>query len=323
MSRSIKLAEALSKKEASDEELRRADKTIWYKIDDKLLSSKILNLYHPLTIDNETQEFLNNSMELSNNVFWQMFYSISIGMLSIFTTKTNINGILDRGRMHVFSTGQLYDFLQLPNDWDSSQKTVLDLGAGDGMVTKKLSVYYNNVYATEMSNVMRWRLKQKGFNIIDAEEWYKNDIIKNVDLISVLNLLDRHYNPSLLLSQLHEASLKSGAKILMAIVLPIKQYVEFHPSNNKNTPDSSVSVKGHTFEEQVESMINDIFTPLNFKVIRFSKAPYLCEGDHVKGYYRLTDALFLLEAVNGLNNNMDNTIENNFDNDRTIERQEL
>lgn len=245
-----------------------------------------------------------------------------MGMLSLFTTKTNINGILNRGHMHIFSTSQLQKFMDLPSDWNSIDKSVLDLGAGDGVVTEKLSTFYKNVYTTELSPVMQWRLKKKGFKVIDAQTWFEHEIIKEkkVDLISVLNLLDRHYNPKLLLSQLHEVSLHTGAPILMAVVLPIKQFVEFHPLSQKYTADTSISVKGRTFEEQAQSLINDIFIPNSFEVIKFSKVPYLCEGDHVKAYYRLTDALFLLKA---LPKNKE-IVENLKDNDSIeIKRQEL
>jgi hypothetical protein len=38
-----------------------------------------------------------------------------------------------------------------------------DIGAGDGAVTAKMAPFFNNIYATEMSSTMQWRLKQKGF----------------------------------------------------------------------------------------------------------------------------------------------------------------
>uniref|UniRef100_A0A0K0F504 Methyltransferase-like protein 9 (inferred by orthology to a human protein) n=1 Tax=Strongyloides venezuelensis TaxID=75913 RepID=A0A0K0F504_STRVS len=322
MSRTLKLAQALTAKELSDEELRNANKDLWYTIDDRKINSNILNLYYPLSYDNETAAFLDNSLEISNSLFWQMFYSISMGFLSFFTTKTNINGILNRGHMHIFSTSQLRNFMDLPPDWNSLDKTILDLGAGDGVVTEKLSHFYKNVYTTELSPIMQLRLKQKGFNVIDAQTWPEHEIIKEkkVDVISVLNLLDRHYNPKLLLSQLRTTSLQTGAKILMAVVLPIKQYVEFHPTSQKYTADTNIVLKGQKFEEQVQSLITDIFIPNGFEVIKFSKVPYLCEGDHVKAYYRLTDALFLLKGLP----KSEAIIENVKDNDSIeVKRQEL
>ncbi|KAA0200527.1 hypothetical protein FBUS_06700, partial [Fasciolopsis buskii] len=36
-------------------------------------------------------------------------------------------------------------------------------GAGDGMVTKHMAIFFRHVYATELSRPMRWRLHEHGF----------------------------------------------------------------------------------------------------------------------------------------------------------------
>jgi hypothetical protein len=79
---------------------------------------------------------------------------------------------------------------------------------------------------------MQWRLSQQGFKLLDIEKWKSTG---PYDLISVLNLLDRHYNPFQLLEELHELASQSDCLVLLAIVLPISQYVEFNPKNASNT----------------------------------------------------------------------------------------
>uniref|UniRef100_A0AC35UBL1 Methyltransferase-like protein 9 n=2 Tax=Rhabditophanes sp. KR3021 TaxID=114890 RepID=A0AC35UBL1_9BILA len=299
MTRATQLTRMLCEKEVFDEEFLAADKNAWYSINKRKMSVQFAEQFYPLQYDSGTHEFLINSLNLSNNVCLQMFYSATISFMSIFTTKTNINGILDRGRMHIFSDDQLQSFLNLEPEWISSDKTVLDLGAGDGMVTKHLETFYKNVYVTEMSPIMQWRLGQKGFTTVDPMKWFEHRIIANkeVNLISVLNLLDRHYNPHLLLEQLHEAALSSGALVMLGIVLPVKQFVEFHPSASTNKADTDIFLKGTTFEEQAESIVKNLLVPFGFELIRFSKVPYICEGDSTRPYYKLTDALMLLKAV--------------------------
>ncbi|VDO30604.1 unnamed protein product [Onchocerca flexuosa] len=98
-------------------------------------------------------------------------------------------------------------------------------------------------------------------------------------LISALNLLDRHYNPSLLLAQLHSMTLRSKSLLLLAVVLPLHQYVEFHPTNRTNRPDIKISIKGKTFEEQAGSLVTDILEPAGFELLKWGKLPYLSEGD--------------------------------------------
>lgn len=80
---------------------------------------------------------------------------------------------------------------------------------------------------------MEWRLKHRGFRVVSMDMWHQSG---TYHLISALNLLDRHYNPSLLLAQLHSMTLRSKSLLLLAVVLPLHQYVEFHPTSRTNRP---------------------------------------------------------------------------------------
>lgn len=84
---------------------------------------------------------------------------------------------------------------------------------------------------------MEWRLKQRGFRVVPMDIWQHSE---TYHLISALNLLDRHYNPFVLLAQLHAITLRSGSLLLLAVVLPLHQYVEFHPTNQTNRPGMCV-----------------------------------------------------------------------------------
>lgn len=193
---------------------------------------------------------------------------------------------------------------------------------------------------------MIWRLRQRGFTVVSKDDWFTSG---NYHLISALNLIDRHYNPSLLLSQIHSLASRSNSLVLIAVVLPFHQYVEFHPSRDTNRPgiyrahrvknpinkvvfviwntdevlflcsttqnlwfqsciichgwgdkhndesierivwigsicnvkisDSIIVLKGETFEEQASSLMNDVFVPAGFHLLKWGKLPYLCEGD--------------------------------------------
>ena len=41
--------------------------------------------------------------------------------------------------------------------------TLIISGAGDGKVTERIASHFTNVYATETSTTMVWRLKEKGY----------------------------------------------------------------------------------------------------------------------------------------------------------------
>ena len=66
--------------------------------------------------------------------------------------------------MFVFSMQQFSQLIQFESlNGGAKLDFLLDLGAGDGAVTDKMAPFFNNVFATEMSPTMRFRLNQKGF----------------------------------------------------------------------------------------------------------------------------------------------------------------
>jgi len=54
-------------------------------------------------------------------------------------------------------------------------------------------------------------------------------------------------------------------------------------------------VDGVSFEEQVNSLVKNIFRPNGLEVERWTKLPYLCEGDLELSFYWLFDAVFVLK----------------------------
>ncbi|KAK0407445.1 hypothetical protein QR680_019199 [Steinernema hermaphroditum] len=295
MYRGQRMANMLVDKERSDIELLTADRSVWYSVKMDAMSTEVASKFHMSFFDTASEEFLNNSTIVSNSLCLQMYYALASTFLSIFMTKTNINGVLNRGGMFLFSRDQMKEFLDIPDDWIKSDKMLLDLGAGDGGVTSVLSEFYPNVHATEMSKVMQWRLQQKGFTVIPADRWaYSHN---KYNLVSALNLLDRHFNPSLLLSELHKVTSESNCLLMIAVVLPVRQYVEFNPSSRSTQADATIGVRGRTFEEQADSLVRDVFEPAGFELVRWTRVPYLCEGDLNRAFYVLDDAVFLLRPV--------------------------
>lgn len=63
--------------------------------------------------------------------------------------------------MFVFSQEQFKTLIDFQSE--IKLENLLDLGAGDGQVTSKMAPFFQNVYTTEMSTTMRWRLQQKGY----------------------------------------------------------------------------------------------------------------------------------------------------------------
>lgn len=55
---------------------------------------------------------------------FEVCYALLTSLLSVGLTKTSINGVLNRGGMHLFSCGQLQEFLDVSIEWISHDKKV-------------------------------------------------------------------------------------------------------------------------------------------------------------------------------------------------------
>jgi hypothetical protein len=61
-------------------------------------------------------------------------------------------------------------------------------------------------------------------------------------------------------------------------------------------PEEILSIEGEGFEAQVVSAL-EMFSLAGFEVVRWSRLPYLCEGDLGQSYYWLDDAVFVLKPL--------------------------
>ncbi|XP_018324442.1 methyltransferase-like protein 9 [Agrilus planipennis] len=281
------LARALYEKQKIDDYLTHFDKSQWYKCNLTKLSSEITSHFVQLNVDEETSCFLKQSEEKSDWIFTQLWHSIAKVLLGWFMTQTSVNGWLERGSMFVLSHLQFLSLMSCDGDWDSN--SLLDLGAGDGKVTANLAPAFEQVFVTEVSHVMRKHLQKRKFKVLGIEDWQRNN---KFNVISCLNLLDRCDKPLTLLKDIKDTLTPNG-RLIVALVLPFSSYVE--TGSLDHTPSEKLPIRGSTFEEQVECIINDVFKPLGFILLTWSKVPYLCEGDLRQSYYWLNDAIFIFK----------------------------
>jgi hypothetical protein len=83
--------------------------------------------------------------------------------------------------------------------------------------------------------------------------------------------------------------------------MSMKQFCYFS-GRSLITPTELITMSGESWEEQVASIVKDVFTPEGFAVECFSKVPYLCEGDLYENFYVLSDALFVLKPIENTSN---------------------
>ncbi|KAJ8896962.1 hypothetical protein PR048_002308 [Dryococelus australis] len=127
--------------------------------------------------------------------------------------------------------------------------------------------------------------------LLEVDEW--TQIGSQFDVITCLNLLDRCDRPLSLLRDLR-AALAPGGKAIVALVLPFNPYVETGVVDHR--PTELLPIRGEYFEEQVMSFISDVLEKNGFHVERWSRVPYLCEGDLNQAFYWLDDAVFILSS---------------------------
>jgi len=277
------------------EEVRKLDnldtQEVWYSVNLGLISDKhIREKYVQLGKDEETEEFIQNSIEQSDWLLTQIYYNVAKSFLSFFLCQTDINGWLGRGSMFVLSSEH---FKLLSGDLINPElklESMLDLGAGDGRTTLSLANFYEQVYATEISRPMRRALRAKNFKVLEIDSWAEEN---TYDMISALNLFDRCDKPLSIIKEIHRSLKPETGLFLVALVLPFKPYVE---STSDNMPSEVMNIHGEKFEEQVESSVVYI-QEAGFQLISWSRVPYLCEGDLSRPLYHLNNVLLLFKKV--------------------------
>uniref|UniRef100_A0A8C2S6V4 Methyltransferase like 9 n=1 Tax=Capra hircus TaxID=9925 RepID=A0A8C2S6V4_CAPHI len=273
----------------------------WYVCNREKLCESLQAVFVQSYLDQGTQIFLNNSIEKSGWLFIQLYHSFVSSVFSLFMSRTSINGLLGRGSMFVFSPDQFQRLLKINPDWKTHR--LLDLGAGDGEVTKIMSPHFEEIYATELSETMIWQLQKKKYRrvpyqmeggrgcslwcnqaqrslrtqlserVLGINEWQKTGF--QYDVISCLNLLDRCDQPLTLLKDIRSVLEPTRGRVILALVLPFHPYVE-NVGGKWDKPSEILEIKGQNWEEQVNSL-PEVFRKAGFVIEAFTRLPYLCE----------------------------------------------
>ena len=115
------------------------------------------------------------------------------------------------------------------------------------------------------------------------------------DVIALLNVLDRCDEPFTLLAQLRSMLRKDGGRLVLAVVLPFRPFVE--NGNDHRPPRERLPLTSSgSWETGVNQLYERVLRPSGFKVERLARVPYISEGDHRNGAYILDDAVFVLSA---------------------------
>ncbi len=257
-------------------------------------ASFFMRTFLQLDFDEGTYQFV----ECCKNRTWRDAVKDSAAsVFKKFMSVTSANGLSHRGSMFVFSKAQLKKLL----DFEGEERLgmMLDVGAGDGNVTIQAAEFFEVVCATEVSVPMLMRLSSRGFCTVRCEQLKSESFGEGMyDAVFLLNLLDRVSRPT---DIIHNAKrlLSPDGLLVIAVVLPWCPFVE--RGTKKLPPDERLSMdggwccEGASFEQSLEKFVVNVLEPIGLDLVRWSKLPYLCAGDHIKPYYVLHDAVLVLK----------------------------
>merc|ERR1719220_3451891 len=195
----------------AERSLEQMDRGLWYKVDLAKIRDQenIASKFVQLSEDEATSAFIKHSFEQSDWLFTQLYYNFAKSVLSWFYCQTDINGILARGSMFVFSKEQ---FLLLSSS----------------IFPPSFTPFFEQTFVTEVSRPMQKLCTARGFKVLELDEWAKE--ANKYDVISALNLFDRCDRPITIIKDIHY-SLKPSGLLVVALVLPFRPYVESVPSH--------------------------------------------------------------------------------------------
>lgn len=181
----------------------------------------------------------------------------------------------------------------------------MDVGAGCGRITAQLAPLCDEVIATEVSPMMIDRLKARGFTTLLTCDLDKDLATgEQFDMVCLLNVIDRCDQPVTLLRQVRNR-IKDGGLLLLADPMPLRPSVETNsgwqkPSENIVDPNHCAccyAPKCCVWEESVRQIVREYFEPNGFVLRSVSRVPYISQGDSIRPYYVLDDAVFVLTKV--------------------------
>jgi len=198
------------------------------------------------------------------------------------------------------SKSKTVDFDGLENRNKLRGGKLLDIGAGDGRVTSQLAPLFSEVTTTEVSHNMVKRLRSRGFKCFETSDLRNIPFEGGYDVISFLNVLDRCNEPITILKNMRRLMRSGNSRLLLAVPLPLSPAVE-SGSGWKEPKERLLSkrlcCRPYAWEQSVIALVREVFTKVGLQVESVSRLPYLSQGDGVKSYYVLDDAVFVLAPI--------------------------
>lgn len=261
-----------------------------YGVDDALLGP-FASLFTRLHADRNTKAWIDSAFESPVSGMQVMARNIALKVMSDY----DANGLVGSHDMRVLGTEQWQTLLG-----HTKSQRLLDVGAGDGLVTDLMKPLFHEIETTELSRNMAKRLRERGYpcHEIDLTEEPLSDS-KRYNSISLLNVIDRTSRPLTLLTQC-KAMLENDGRLIVAVPLPLSPHVHVGPltvAPEEDLPKGNIVDGKRRWETSAVALAQHAFQPLGLIVERFSRAPYFCRGTKAQPVHTLDDAIFVLRQA--------------------------
>lgn len=202
-------------------------------------------------------------------------------VLRAWLSDYDVNGLLGMYPMYLLGTPSWSALLgQHPG------RALLDVGAGDGGLTRHLAPLFAEVSTTESSWAMARRLRQQGYTCW-RRDIGKAPLPETFDCVSCLNVLDRTPYPLRLIRALGQACAPRGC-VVIATPLPLRAF--YFDGPRTLTPAERLMPPGLGWERSARQLVRTVSEALpGFELECWTEAPYLSWGDADEPLYVLED----------------------------------
>lgn len=254
-----------------------------YRVDLARLPVELRRVFVELDADDSTRSWIDAVRDKPNSRARTLLRDLAM----IFVSYYDANGLTNSFQDRLLSTAQWHRLL------GRGGVRLLDVGAGDGEVTRQIAPLFTEVVATETSKPMVRRLRSKGYAAHYGDIAFEAiDEPGSFDVVALQNVIDRTLHPLRLMESAFEL-LAPGGRLVIAVPLPLSPVVYLGTSWIE--PLEQLPLGAPDFESAVTDLYEKVFVPGGCRVTALTRAPYLCSGTAREPVEVLDDAIFVLE----------------------------